>query len=70
MEKLSKKIKHNAKVVQVLVDRSYLSPNSLLLRRSSKKIISGPFQPDGEIVEELSKFTNRFLFLHEIIEQF
>ena len=52
------------------VDGSYLSPNSLLLGRSSKKISSGPFQPDGELVEDPKQFKNRFLFIQVIVEQF
>jgi len=52
------------------VNGSYLSPNSLQLGTSSKKISSGAFQPDGEQVEDPRKFKNRFLFVQAITEQF
>ena len=52
------------------VDRTYLLPNSLLLGWSVKKIGQGPFQLDGENVEDPNKFNNRFLFVQALTEQF
>ena len=51
-------IKPNERVIG-----SYLLPNSLLLGRSSKKISSTHFQPNGEIVEDPKQFKNTFLFI-------
>ena len=48
----------------------YLSPNSLLLGRSSDRICSGPFSPDGVLVEDPEAVKTRFLLVQAMITQF
>ena len=52
------------------VDGSFLSPNSLLLGRSSERICSGPFGPKSQIWSDPSSFKDRFLLVQAIIDQF
>ena len=52
------------------VDGSFLSPNSLLLGRSSQRICSGPFGPKSQIWSDPSSFKDRFLLVQAIIDQF
>ena len=52
------------------VDSAYLSPNSLLLGRSSDRICSGPFGPPDESYGDPSTFKTRFLLVQAITEQF
>ena len=48
----------------------YLSPYSLLLGRSSDRIGSGPFQPDGICTDNPENTRSRFLLVQAIITQF
>ena len=52
------------------VDSNFLSPNSLLLGRSSDRICSGPFSPNGQLWSDPKSFTNRFLLVQAIVDQF
>ena len=52
------------------VDSAYLSPNSLLLGRSSDRICSGPFGPPNESYGDPATFKTRFLLVQAITEQF
>ena len=48
----------------------YLSPNSLLLGRSSARISSGPFQPEEWYSDDPKKFQSRFVLVQSIVDQF
>ena len=48
----------------------YLSPNSLLLGRSSARISSGPFESDGVFTDDPGAFKSRFLLVQAITNQF
>ena len=52
------------------VDSAYLSPNSLLLGRSSDRISSGPFWPNLENDDDPRAFKTRFQLVQSIAEQF
>ena len=52
------------------VDSSFLSPNSLLLGRSSERICSGPFMSRSQFSTDSQSFTNRFLLVQAITDQF
>ena len=52
------------------VDSSFLSPNSLILGRSSCRISSGPFRSDGLLLGDPSSYKDRFLLVQAITEQF
>ena len=51
-------------------DMEYLSPNSLLLGRSSERIVSGPFQSKDAFSEDPDKIRSRFLKVQRITDQF
>ena len=48
----------------------YLSPNSLLLGRSSDRVMSGPFEPNGIFTDNPENTGSRFLLVQAIITQF
>ena len=52
------------------VDSNFLSPNSLLLGRSSDRISAGPFRPNGQLLDDPSAFRDRFLLVQAIVDQF
>ena len=52
------------------VDSRYLSLASLLLGGCLSRISSGPFPPEGNIVDDLRAFHNRFLMVQAITQQF
>ena len=52
------------------VDSAYLSPNCLLLGRSSSKISSGPFHAADQCSDDTSSFKTRFMLVQAITEQF
>ena len=47
-----------------------MSPNSLILGRSSCRISSGPFRSDGLLLGDPSSYKDRFLLVQAITEQF
>ena len=51
-------------------DPEYLSPNSLLLGRSSERIASGPFQSKDEFCDNPLKAKSRFLLVQRITDQY
>ena len=51
-------------------DSEYLSPNSLLLGRSSARISSGPFQSDQVFTDDPKAAKTRFLLVQAITAQF
>ena len=51
-------------------DCEYLSPNSLLLGRSSARITSGPFQPNQVFTDDPKAARTRFLLVQSITAQF
>ena len=51
-------------------DSEYLSPNSLLLGRSSARISSGPFQSDQVFTDDPEAAKTRFLLVQAITAQF
>ena len=48
----------------------YLSPNSLLLGRSSSRIASGPFEADKVFTDDPKAAASRFLLVQAIVNQF
>ena len=52
------------------VDSHYLSPNSLLLGRSSDRIASGPFRPNVQEITDQNSFKSRFQLIQAITDQF
>ena len=51
-------------------DPEYLSPNSLLLGRSSDRISSGPFQSKEAFDDDPRKAKSRFLKVQRITDQY
>ena len=52
------------------LDSHYLSPNSLLLGRSSDRINSGPFRPNVQELTDQNSFKSRFQLVQTITNQF
>ena len=51
-------------------DTEYLSPNSLLLGRSSERIIAGPFQTKNDFLLDKVDTKSRFLKVQRITDQY
>ena len=51
-------------------NQEYLSPNSLLLGRSSERINSGPFQAKDVYDENPGAMKTRFLFVQKVVDKF
>ena len=51
-------------------DSEFLSPNSLLLGRTSSRISSGPFEDQNVFIDDPKHAKTRFLFIQTIVNQF